>query len=479
MSSCDSPQMEDGGSDLAQSSLLGRILENQEAIHGLSEKLMPLLMGNLQRMAEANRQEYDPPADTETNNDIPRDPRNRPSGRKEPAAQHVAGSGEPDLRLRDGDDSGNAAQSNPGEAALNNPAYNTQGNAAQISQDNAAHICQGSAAHYWQGNAAQNYWDSLPPWSGVPPWGHWYFPFPPPPPPSQSSFPHASRNGEAPGSSSSPGPSGGDEDSITPFISESERGELASSEDNDGSGVEDDGSAPPAKRPKLGKEVTGLLRQATEKPLEQEKQKKLTAHFPLPASDATHPPKPDKDISALVPKSAATYDRLLSKIQQFNMDSLGPLLSALQQVKKGKCTARDLVAPLETAIKLSGNAAAHLSMERRRALLRHLNSDLKSLAEDEFSDRGPLLFGKDFASKAKSTADNVKALKGFIPKKNLKGFSGSGDQHKRKSFQPQGRRQFWGTQRQAFGQRFSVFNRLAPPLRQNPPVPKHIQQTKK
>ena len=99
MSSHDPPQMEDGDSDLAQSSLLERILENQEAIHGLSEKLMPLLMGNLQRLAESNRPEYDPLVDTETNSDLPRDPRNPRNGRKEPAAQHVVGSGESDLRL--------------------------------------------------------------------------------------------------------------------------------------------------------------------------------------------------------------------------------------------------------------------------------------------------------------------------------------------------------------------------------------------
>jgi hypothetical protein len=105
--------------------------------------------------------------------------------------------------------------------------------------------------------------------------------------------------------------------------------------------------------------------------LEHEKRKKLIAPppFPLPASDAAHPPKLDKDISALIPKSAFTYDRLLSKIQKFNMDALGPLLHVLHHVKKGKCTTKELVAPLETAIRLTGNAAAHLSMECRKALL--------------------------------------------------------------------------------------------------------------
>ena len=144
------------------------------------------------------------------------------------------------------------------------------------------------------------------------------------------------------------------------------------------------------------------------------------------------------------------------------MDALGPLLHVLHRAKKGKCTAKDLVPPLETAIKLTGNAAAHLSVELRRALMKHLNSDLKSLADGDFSDRG-LLLQKQNPQLTMSTL-----LRASYTKKNSKGFSGSGDQNKRKSFQPQGRHTYWGTQRHTQGQRFSVFNRLAPPLRQNP-----------
>jgi hypothetical protein len=90
-------------------------------------------------------------------------------------------------------------------------------------------------------------------------------------------------------------------------------------------GDEED-ATPPAKHLKLEKDTAVFLKGATEKPLEHEKQTKLIARFPLPATDAAHPPKLDKDISALIPKSAFTYDRLLSKIQQFNMGALGPLL---------------------------------------------------------------------------------------------------------------------------------------------------------
>ena len=233
-----------------------------------------------------------------------------------------------------------------------------------------------------------------------------------------------------------------------------------------------------AKRLKLDKGMSTFLKRATETPLKNEKRKKLTPRFPLPSSDAAHPPKLDKAISIILLNSACTYGRFLSKLQQFNMDSLGPLITVLSHVKKGKCTAKDLISPLEAAINLTGNAAAHMSVERRKSLMRHLNGDLKPLAEGDFPDRGLLLFVESFASKAKSTADNVKALKGFIQKKPLKGFSESGSQNKRKSyFPPQGRRTSWGTQKHF--QRLSVLNRLALPLRQAQPIQKPGQQTKK
>jgi len=503
MSTRNSPERGDSDMDRTQADLLRQILDNQDAIQGLSDKLMPLLVSNLQRLAEASRPNDHPLQDSGTDGQVPCDPRRgRESvGQGRPAQQHhVAPSGEPDARMRgnldrqNGDNGaqvhGNAAISGydnlgTGSAAQNpqgSAARNYQGNAAQNYQGNAAQNPQGNAAQFYQGNAAcsgreQMGMMNFPPWSYMgpfPPWGQWFFP-PRPPAPGEGLAGNSTVC--TPSQSSSPGPSGLDEDIVTPFISDSERGDLLFT-DSEGSEDEEE-SAPPAKRLKLDSDATEFLNCATEKPLEHEKRKKLIARFPLPASDAAHPPKLDKDIAAVIPKSAITYDRLLSKIQQFNMDALGLLLDMLHRAKKGKFTARDLVASLEAAIKLAGNAAAHLSVERRKALMRHLNSDLRPLAEDDFSDRGPWLFGKDFASRAKSTADNVKALKGFIPKKSMKGFSGSGDRNKRKSFQPQGCRTYWGTQRHIQGQRFSVFNQLVPPLCQNPPAQKQAQHPKK
>ena len=43
--------------------------------------------------------------------------------------------------------------------------------------------------------------------------------------------------------------------------------------------------------------------------------------------------------------------------------------------------------------------------------MKHLNKDLKPLAEAEFPKRGAYLFGDDFGKRAKSTSVNVSALK--------------------------------------------------------------------
>ena len=65
--------------------------------------------------------------------------------------------------------------------------------------------------------------------------------------------------------------------------------------------------------------------------------------------------------------------------------------------------------------------------------MKHLNTDIKFLAETEFPDGGPYLFGKDFGKRAKTAADDIRALKGIQLKGNR--FSGSGDSNKKTKYQ--------------------------------------------
>ena len=54
--------------------------------------------------------------------------------------------------------------------------------------------------------------------------------------------------------------------------------------------------------------------------------------------------------------------------------------------------------------------------------MKHLDSDLKPLAEGQFPERGPHLLGEGFGARAKASSDGIKALKGVT-----KCFSRNGD----------------------------------------------------
>ena len=159
-------------------------------------------------------------------------------------------------------------------------------------------------------------------------------------------------------------------------------------------------------------------------------------------------------VTCLIPKSAKSYDRFLSKLQQFTVDAFGPLVFIQDRLSKGKpIDQATLKAAVKAGVSLLGNATAHFSTERRKCVMKHLNSDLKPLAEGQFPDRGAYLFGDSFGTRAKAAADSVKALKGIQPRKRFLGNGGS-------KFKPQSRQQQWGVS--VAGTSKSIFKRLGP-----------------
>ena len=170
----------------------------------------------------------------------------------------------------------------------------------------------------------------------------------------------------------------------------------------------DEDGPPPSKKIKLSSPKTvSLLQAVMEKPLRNERRKKFAA------CDEAHTPKLDDAIACIVPKSAKTYDRFLSKLQQFSLDALGPMIWLYDQMSSEQgVDATKAKAAVESSITLLGNAATHFSTERRKCLMKHLNKDLRPLCEGKFPNRGAYLFGDNFGSKAKKTADNIRALKG-------------------------------------------------------------------
>ena len=64
---------------------------------------------------------------------------------------------------------------------------------------------------------------------------------------------------------------------------------------------------------------------------------------------------------------------------------------------------------MQSRLLLMANASAHFNVERRKAIMKHLNTYIKFLAEAEFRDSGPYLFGEDFGKRAKAAAADVRA----------------------------------------------------------------------
>ena len=183
------------------------------------------------------------------------------------------------------------------------------------------------------------------------------------------------------------------------------------------------------------------------------------ASGPIPSCDPAHPPKLDDSVTCLIPKAAKSNDRFLSKLQQFCMDGMGPLIFLYEQFQKNEQPDSDtLKAAVKCSLSLMASASSHFSLERRKCIMKHINNDLKHLAEAQYPEMGSFLLGEGFGTRAKATADIIKALKGVQFQKR---FSGSGNS----KYKPQSRRQQWGVSSPNFQR--SVFNHqhfCCPPL---------------
>jgi len=95
------------------------------------------------------------------------------------------------------------------------------------------------------------------------------------------------------------------------------------------------------------------------------------------------------------------------------LDAAAPLLSTLEAARNGSLTPKNTAESAQLALKLLGNASAHISTEHRHKATAHLNPELNSLVDDEdtFKDAVPLLFRKSFDHKARDHIEAVKSLK--------------------------------------------------------------------
>ena len=125
--------------------------------------------------------------------------------------------------------------------------------------------------------------------------------------------------------------------------------------------------------------------------------------------------------------AAKTADRGLSGLQGLVLDAAVPLVNMLESARAGTLNPRDAAESAQQALKLVGNASAHISTERHQRASQCLNKELSTLVEDEstFDDAAPFLSGTSFQQKMK---DHMEALR------NLKQASTSYGQGQQQSF---------------------------------------------
>ena len=123
------------------------------------------------------------------------------------------------------------------------------------------------------------------------------------------------------------------------------------------------------------------------------------------------------------PKASATTkvaDKQLAKLQTLLLDTLALLASVVEFHNKGKTLdQRELIQAAKTAIKLLGNANAHLSHLRREGVISSFNKSLLLIIRDDanFVEATPLLFGMEFARKGKEMVDQMKVMRYTVSRK--------------------------------------------------------------
>ena len=157
-------------------------------------------------------------------------------------------------------------------------------------------------------------------------------------------------------------------------------------------------------------------------------------------------------VSANISRDAERTDRTTSRLQQFWLDAVAPIVMVLERAEEFSLPP-EAINMIQTSIQLMGNANYHHSTERRKALLQHLNPLLKQLVEEsDFKEAPPMLFGENFGVLAKQRIEAAAALKktlatdkgkrGFLqshPQKNWgRGGGSSMYSGQRRGWQPRG-----------------------------------------
>ena len=166
-------------------------------------------------------------------------------------------------------------------------------------------------------------------------------------------------------------------------------------------------------RHKISPTTAKIVEDAFSHMMTTEKRKGIKRKQPIPDTLFTKVPKLDPTIQSRMAPQAKVLDRNLAGLQGFVLDAAIPLVNILESARSGSLNTRDAAEAAQQALKLLGNASAHISVERRRKASSCLNKELAPLVADEgtFKDAAPYLFGDSFQRKMKDHMEAIRNLK--------------------------------------------------------------------
>ena len=104
---------------------------------------------------------------------------------------------------------------------------------------------------------------------------------------------------------------------------------------------------------------------------------------------------------------------MVSKLQNFSLDTTSPLVMALEEATRNDIHDMDLITNcIQQALLSLRNVSAHFSYEKRVKALSSLNPDLKTLVEDgDFTKAAHWLFSEGIELKAKARKEAIECLR--------------------------------------------------------------------
>ena len=94
------------------------------------------------------------------------------------------------------------------------------------------------------------------------------------------------------------------------------------------------------------------------------------------------------------------------------LDAAGPMTACLEKAHERTLTITEAIPMLQSTLLLMGDVSQHQAFLRRKQILQHLNSQLKSLMkESNFAGTQLYLFGEDFGAKVKKKLEAAAVLK--------------------------------------------------------------------